>query len=143
MAFAGFGELVGPDAEAGFGVEGIAGLAGAGDGDVGDDGVGDREEPLAADVVGLEHDPAVRRIDDGVVQPDALEHLGGGVDPDAGERPQKWPPDLTTEMFSQRIGGVAPKPFIGMPKSSELTVIPGYTSMSATYRLRNTLLVPP
>ena len=46
-------------------------------------------------------------------------------------------------MFSERVGGVAPKPFIGMPKSSELIVIPEYTSMSATYRLRKTLLVPP
>src|SRR4051794_16767757 len=57
--------------------------------------------------------------------------------------PQKCPPARTIEMFSNRVGGVAPKPFIGMPKSSELMVMPEYTRVSATYRLRNTLFVPP
>ena len=27
--------------------------------------------------------------------------------------PQKWPPARTIEMFSNRVGGLAPKPFIG------------------------------
>ena len=38
--------------------------------------------------------------------------------------PQKCPPHRMIEMFSNRVGGLAPKPFIGIPKSSELIVIP-------------------
>ena len=81
----------------------------AGDRDVGEDGVGDRELRLAADVVGLEHDAAVRRVDDvDVADPDALEHLRGREDPDRRGRsasPQKWPPARTSEMFSNRSAG--------------------------------------
>jgi hypothetical protein len=46
--------------------------------------------------------------------------------------PQKWPPARTIEMFSNLVGGEAPNPFMGIPKSSELMVIPEYTSVSAT-----------
>src|SRR5690242_4829449 len=75
-ALAWFGELVRPEAEAGLGVEGVTGLAGAGDRRVGEDGVGDRELRLAADVVGLEHDAAVGRVDDvQITHPDSLVDL--------------------------------------------------------------------
>jgi len=38
--------------------------------------------------------------------------------------PQKCPPARTMEMLSNTVGGEAPKPFIGIPKSSELMVMP-------------------
>ncbi|MOA68979.1 hypothetical protein D3C78_1968840 [compost metagenome] len=38
--------------------------------------------------------------------------------------PQKCPPARTIEIFWRFVGGEAPNPFIGYPKSSELMVIP-------------------
>src|SRR2546422_915058 len=54
-ALTGLGQLVDPDAHAGLGVVRVTAVMCAGDGDVGEDRVGDRVERLAADVVGLEH----------------------------------------------------------------------------------------
>src|ERR1051325_7736751 len=83
----GLGQLVGPDAVAGLGVELVTGLLRAGDGGVGEDDVVDRRQGRPARrVVRLEHDPGVGRVGDvSVVRPDALEGLVAGEDPDRAE----------------------------------------------------------
>lgn len=45
--------------------------------------------------------------------------------------PQKWPPARTIEMFWKLVGAAEPNSSIGYPKSSELIVMPEYTSVSA------------
>jgi hypothetical protein len=45
--------------------------------------------------------------------------------------PAWWPLDRTTEMFWKLVGAAEPNSSIGYPKSSELIVMPEYTSVSA------------